>query len=62
MRSKGIHQDVHFLDDYAHHPTEVLATLQGIRQAIGYQRLIAIFQPHRYSRTKDCLGSYGRVF
>ncbi len=60
--TKGICQGILFLDDYAHHPTEIQTTLQGIRQAIGTQRLIAVFQPHRYTRTKDCLGQYGSIF
>ena len=60
--NKGTCHDVHFLDDYAHHPTEIQTTLLGIRQAIGSKRLIAVFQPHRYSRTQDCLGSYGTIF
>jgi UDP-N-acetylmuramate--alanine ligase len=59
---KGTFHDVLFLDDYAHHPTEIQTTLQGIRQAIGAKRLIVVFQPHRYSRTQDCLGQYGTIF
>lgn len=59
---KGDVQGILFLDDYAHHPTEIETTLHGIRQAIGNRRLVAIFQPHRYSRTKLCLGSYGGIF
>lgn len=59
---KGEFNGILFLDDYAHHPTEIQTTLQGIRQAIGTRRLIAVFQPHRYSRTKDCLGLYGPIF
>lgn len=51
-----------FLDDYAHHPTEIKTTLEGIRKAIVGRRLIAVFQPHRYTRTKDCLGTYGGIF
>ena len=47
-----------FIDDYAHHPTEVRATLRAIRRSIGARRLVAIFQPHRYSRTRDCLHEY----
>jgi len=60
--TKGISHGIHFIDDYAHHPTEIQTTLEGIREAIGSRRLIAVFQPHRYSRTQDCLGSYGTVF
>lgn len=59
---KGEIQNVLLLDDYAHHPTEIKTTLQGIRQAIGARRLIVVFQPHRYSRTKDCLGLYHGIF
>ena len=60
--NKGTYNGVLFLDDYAHHPTEIQTTLHGIRQAIGPKRLIAVFQPHRYSRTQDCLGQYGSIF
>lgn len=59
---KGEIQGVLMLDDYAHHPTEIKTTLQGIRSAIGERRLIAVFQPHRYSRTLECLGTYKGIF
>ncbi len=59
---KGEFDGALFIDDYAHHPTEILTTLQGIRHAIQSKRLIAVFQPHRYSRTQDCLGQYGEIF
>lgn len=59
---KGEHQGVLVLDDYAHFPTEIVATLKGLREAIGERRLIAVFQPHRYTRTRDCLGLYGDIF
>lgn len=59
---KGEVQNVLLLDDYAHHPTEIKTTLQGIRQAIGGRRLIALFQPHRYSRVKECQGLYKGIF
>jgi len=57
--------DVHgilFLDDYAHHPTELKATLSAIRQAVGERRLVVAYQPHRYTRAKDCMGMYSNVF
>lgn len=60
--SKGSSRGVNFFDDYAHHPVEIKTTLEGIRKAIGSKRLIAVFQPHRYSRTQDCLGTYGNIF
>jgi len=39
------------VDDYAHHPTEIAATLEGARQAYPRRRLVAVFQPHLFSRT-----------
>jgi UDP-N-acetylmuramate--alanine ligase len=42
-------------DDYAHHPTEIRATLQALRLAIGERRLVTVFQPHRPSRMKHCM-------
>ncbi len=59
---KGEHHGVLVIDDYAHHPTEIKTTLKGIREAIGERRLVVVFQPHRYSRTRDCLGTYGSIF
>jgi UDP-N-acetylmuramate--alanine ligase len=59
---KGEVQGVLVLDDYAHHPTEIMTTLKGIRKSIKEKRLIAVFQPHRYTRTKDCLGTYAGIF
>jgi UDP-N-acetylmuramate--alanine ligase len=44
---------VDVVDDYAHHPTEVEATLVAARQAFPSRRLIVAFQPHLYSRTRD---------
>lgn len=59
---KGDVHGVLVLDDYAHHPTEIRATLGAIRAAIGPRRLIAVYQPHRYSRTQECVGLYGDGF
>jgi UDP-N-acetylmuramate--alanine ligase len=41
------------VDDYAHHPTEIRATLAAARAAFPGRRLVAVFQPHLYSRTRD---------
>lgn len=49
------------VDDYAHHPTETTATLNGIRSG-WKRRLVAVFQPHLYSRTKDFYAEFGRSF
>lgn len=46
------------IDDYAHHPTEIRATLQGARQAYPDSKLVAIFQPHLPSRTRDFLEQF----
>jgi len=40
------------VDDYAHHPTEVVATLEAARQRYPERRIVAVFQPHLYSRTQ----------
>lgn len=50
-----------FVDDYAHHPTEIEATLKAARAAHPDRRLVAVFQPHLYSRTRDFAGEFGRV-
>src|SRR5690606_23610077 len=44
---------ISFVDDYAHHPTEIAATLVAARAAHPGQRIVAVFQPHLYSRTRD---------
>ncbi len=49
------------VDDYAHHPTEVAATLEAARQAFPTGRIHAVFQPHLYSRTRDLCGDFGRA-
>jgi UDP-N-acetylmuramate--alanine ligase len=49
------------VDDYAHHPTEVAATLESVRQAWPERRLVLAFQPHRYTRTRDLLDDFGRA-
>jgi UDP-N-acetylmuramate--alanine ligase len=41
------------VDDYGHHPTEVRATLESIRQAWPSRRVVMVYQPHRYTRTRD---------
>ena len=49
------------VDDYAHHPTEIRATLKTAR-SIGRKRVLTMFQPHRYSRTKALCKEFGRAF
>jgi UDP-N-acetylmuramate--alanine ligase len=54
-------KDIMVVDDYAHHPTETSATLNGIRSG-WKRRLIAVFQPHLYTRTRDFHLEFGRSF
>jgi len=49
------------VDDYAHHPTEVRATLEGLKKAWN-RRIVAVFQPHLYTRTRDQAEEFGRSF
>ncbi|MCX8084512.1 MAG: UDP-N-acetylmuramate--L-alanine ligase [Calditerrivibrio sp.] len=50
------------IDDYGHHPTEIVATLRAIRDAFDDHRLIVIFQPHRYTRTKFLMNEFSKAF
>jgi UDP-N-acetylmuramate--alanine ligase len=52
---------VALIDDYGHHPTEMAATLAAARGAFPGRRLVLAFQPHRYSRTRDCFEDFVRV-
>jgi len=49
------------VDDYGHHPTEIAATLQAVRSAWPERRLVLVFQPHRYTRTRDLLDDFAEV-
>ncbi len=51
-----------FYDDYAHHPKEIAATLAGIREWFPKRRIIAVFQPHTYSRTKALMSDFAKAF
>jgi UDP-N-acetylmuramate--alanine ligase len=50
---------VYVVDDYAHHPTEIAATLAAARAAFPSRRIVAAFQPHLYSRTRDFAKEFG---
>ncbi len=50
------------LDDYAHHPTEIRATLSALRNHYGNRRIVALFQPHTYSRTNTFLDDFATAF
>jgi UDP-N-acetylmuramate--alanine ligase len=49
------------VDDYGHHPVEMAATLAAARGAFPGRRLVLAFQPHRYTRTRDCFEDFVRV-
>lgn len=58
----GLRHDVILYDDYAHHPSEIAATIQAARQWYPQRRLIVLFQPHTYSRTKKLLPEFAACF
>ncbi|MSR88275.1 MAG: UDP-N-acetylmuramate--L-alanine ligase [Candidatus Margulisbacteria bacterium] len=53
----GEHADIQIYDDYGHHPTEIMATLAAAKSSLG-RRVVCVFQPHRYSRTRDLLEEF----
>ncbi|HTI23050.1 MAG TPA: UDP-N-acetylmuramate--L-alanine ligase [Kutzneria sp.] len=58
---KGVASGVRLYDDYAHHPTEVAAALKAARPVAGDGRLLVIFQPHLYSRTREFSVQFGEA-
>ncbi|MDQ3799080.1 MAG: UDP-N-acetylmuramate--L-alanine ligase [Acidobacteriota bacterium] len=59
---KGEARGITVVDDYGHHPTEILATLAAARNGSGGRRTVVIFQPHRYTRTQDLMDDFARSF
>jgi UDP-N-acetylmuramate--alanine ligase len=59
---KGAIKGISIYEDYAHHPTEVEATLRAARSVFPANKVVAIFQPHRYSRTKLCWDDFAKCF
>ncbi len=57
----GVERGVSVFDDYAHHPTEVAAALSAARTVVGDGRIIALHQPHTYSRTQEMFGEFADV-
>jgi UDP-N-acetylmuramate--alanine ligase len=49
------------IDDYGHHPVEMAATLAAARGAFPGRRIVLAFQPHRYTRTRDCFEDFVKV-
>jgi UDP-N-acetylmuramate--alanine ligase len=62
MQRKGEVDGITIVDDYGHHPTEIRATLDAIKQAWPQKRLVVLFQPHRYSRTKALFKEFQTCF
>ncbi|MBU8848021.1 MAG: UDP-N-acetylmuramate--L-alanine ligase [Desulfobacterales bacterium] len=59
---KGEKKGIIIMDDYGHHPTEIMATLTAIRESYKEKRLVVVFQPHRYTRTKELFYEFTRSF
>ena len=58
---KGTVNGIRVIDDYGHHPTEIEVTLTAARRFAGDGRLLVLFQPHRYSRTKAFIDQFART-
>lgn len=58
---KFFDKTVRVIDDYAHHPRELAATIEAARSAWPSNRIVCVFQPHRYSRTQEQFDDYCRV-
>ncbi len=58
---KTIKGNVLLVDDYGHHPTEIKATLEAAKGAWSNKRIVVIFQPHRYTRTRDLFEDFSKV-
>lgn len=59
---KGEVRGITVIDDYGHHPTEILATLSAAKNGSGGRRTVVVFQPHRYSRTQELFDEFALAF
>lgn len=59
---KGEVAGVAVIDDYGHHPTEILATLSAAKNSAGGRRTVVVFQPHRFSRTEELMDEFALAF
>lgn len=59
---RAIVNDIILVDDYGHHPVEIQATLSAAAEGYDDRRIIAVFQPHRYSRVQQLLHEFSRAF
>lgn len=62
FQKRGELAGVHFIDDYAHHPSEISATLAAARERFPASRIRVVFQPHRYSRVEDLFDQFSSCF
>ena len=62
LEKKGEASGYLAIDDYAHHPTEIKATLKALRAAVVNRGIVAVFQPHRYSRMRYVMNDFDNVF
>jgi UDP-N-acetylmuramate--alanine ligase len=62
FESKGKVAGITVIDDYGHHPTEIRATLRAVKESGSWGRLVVLFQPHRYTRTRDLLSEFFYAF
>ncbi len=62
MEIKGERDGVTVVDDYGHHPTEIKTTLQAAQEGWRGRRIVVVFQPHRFSRTKALFDEFTRAF
>jgi len=61
FQQRGTRRGVLFIDDYAHHPTEVTATLQAAKEGWPNARIVVVFQPHLFSRTRDFARDFAKA-
>jgi UDP-N-acetylmuramate--alanine ligase len=59
---KGEAGDIKVFDDYGHHPSEIMATLKAARECFNGNRVVVLFQPHRYTRTRDLMDEFAMSF
>ncbi len=62
LEIKGEKKGILLMDDYGHHPTEIMATLTAVRESYPDKRLVVVFQPHRYTRTQALFDEFTRAF
>lgn len=62
LEIKGEKRGITVIDDYGHHPTEIKTTLRAVKESWPGRRIIAVFQPHRYTRTKALFNEFTRSF